>query len=256
MFQILVREKKRRAISPLFLAVSAAAHVLVFGGVMYAASATPDSPKDLVGSVLDLPPIVEKAPETPKVERADPVVPPETPDEPAPVVGETVVLQPPAEVPVQIAPPSANETPITAAMVTGIGKEGDVFGTPDPADDRPPTGNTNPGEAAPGTEYVPDAGMVDELPLLDRNGLARLLERHYPPMLRDARVSGRVVVELIVDRDGRVRPESAKVIEASHAAFGEATVRAAERFRFRPAKIGGMMVPVKVSIPIVWTLSN
>jgi TonB family protein len=174
----------------------------------------------------------------------------------APVTGETVVLQPPTEVPDVISPPRANETPITPDMVTGIGKPGDVIGTPDRMDVRPPTGNTNPGTTVTPPDYVPEAGDVDELPALDRNGLARLMERNYPPHLRDSHVNGRAVVEVIVDADGRVRPGSAKVIETSHPAFEDATLRAAERFRFRPAKIAGMVVPVKVSIPVVWTTND
>ncbi|HEY0037171.1 MAG TPA: TonB family protein [Longimicrobium sp.] len=256
MFQILVREKKRRAISPLFLAVSAAAHVAIFGGVMYAASGEPEPQQEYVGTELDIPPIVEKEPV--KV-LPTPPPPPDTPDEPAadaPVVGQTVVLQSPTVVPDLIQPPRQNETPITPDMVTGIGKPGDVIGTPDPGDVRPPTGNTDPGTPVKPADWVPGEGDVDELPSLERNGLARLMERHYPPQLRDARVSGRALVEVIVDEDGRVRPGSAKVIETSHPDFENATLRAAERFRFRPAKIAGMVVPVKVAIPVVWTTSD
>jgi TonB family protein len=255
MFQILVREKKRRAISPLFLAVSAAAHVAIFGGVMYAASGEPEQPQEVVGPDVLLPPIVEKEKETNTV--APP--PPAAPDEPAevaPVVGETLVLQPPEEIAETIAPPRANETPITPDMVTGIGKPGDVIGTPDPADNRPATGTPDPGTPVKPADWVPGEGDVDELPSLDRNGLARLMERHYPPQLRDARVSGRALVEVIVDTDGRVREGSAKVIETTHPAFETATLRAAERFRFRPAKIAGMVVPVKVAIPVMWTTSD
>jgi TonB family protein len=255
MFQILVREKKRRAISPLFLAVSAAAHVAIFGGVMYAASGEPEQPRWVVGSEVDLPPIPVKEKEPVKVAP----LPPTTPDEPAavePVKGETVVLQPPTVVPDLIHPPRQNETPITPDMVTGIGKPGDVIGTPDPADDQPATGIPHTGTTETPPVWIPGEGDVDELPSLERNGLARLMERNYPPQLRDARVSGRAVVEVIVGEDGRVRPGSARVIETSHPAFENATLRAAERFRFRPAKIAGMVVPVKVAIPVVWTTSD
>jgi len=257
MFQILVREKKRRAISPLFLAVSAAAHVVIFGGMMYAASGEPERTEVVLDGIIDIPDVPEKAIEKPRVDPPPPA--PDTPDEPAadaPVVGQTVVLQPPTEVPDVIQPPRQNETPITPDMVTGIGKPGDVIGTPDPADVRPATGNPDPGTTATPPIWVPGPGDVDELPSLDRNGLARLMERNYPPQLRDARVSGRAVVEVIVDEDGRVRPGSARVIETSHPAFEDATLRAAERFRFRPAKIAGMVVPVKVAIPVVWTTSD
>jgi TonB family protein len=256
MFQILVREKKRRALSPLFIAVSAAAHVLIFGGVMYAASGEPDEPRAVIEDFYDIPQAPVPAP---PVEPAEVDPPPATPDEPAtvePVTGETVVLNPPADVPKTISPPSADETPITPDMVTGIGKPGDVIGPVNPTDDRPPTGPIPPGTTVTPPDWVPGEGDVDELPSLDRNGLSRLMERNYPPQLRDARVSGRAVVEVIVDEDGRVRPGSAKVIETSHPAFENATLRAAERFRFRPAKIAGMAVPVKVAIPVVWTTSD
>lgn len=256
MFQILVREKKRRAISPLFLAVSAAAHVVIFGGVMYAASGKPEEPRWVVGPEVELPPIPEKEKE-PNTVTPPPPAEPDAPDAPeAPVVGETLVLQPPTDIPVTISPPGADETPITQEMVTGIGKPGDVIGTPDPTDVRPATGNPDPGTPVKPKDWVPGEGDVDELPSLDRNGLSRLMERNYPPQLRDARVSGRAVVEVIVDEDGRVRPGSARVIETSHPAFEDATLRAAERFRFRPAKIAGMVVPVKVAIPVVWTTSD
>jgi protein TonB len=254
MFQILVGEKKRRAISPLFLAISAAAHVVIFGGVMYAASGQPEQPRAMIEDIIELPDIPEKAVEKPIV---DPL--PDSPAEPAtvePVKGETLVLQSPTVVPDVISPPRATETPITPDMVTGIGKPGDVIGTPDPADDRPATGNPNTGTSETPPDWVPGERDVDELPTLERNGLARLMERNYPPQLRDARVSGRALVEVIVDTNGRVRPGSAKVIETSHPAFEDATLRAAERFRFRPAKIAGMVVPVKVAIPVVWTTSD
>lgn len=257
MFQILVREKKRRAISPLFLAVSAAAHVAIFGGVMYAASGEPEQPQIVVDGIIDIPEIPEKAIEKPTVDPPPPA--PDSPDEPAtvePVKGETLVLQPPTETPDVIAPPRADERPITPDMVRGIGKPADVIGTRDPADTRPATGNIDPGRPVKPADWVPGEGDVDELPTLERNGLARLMERNYPPHLRDARVSGRALVEVIVDTDGRVRPGSAKVIETSHPAFEDATLRAAERFRFRPAKIAGTIVPVKVAIPVVWTTSD
>lgn len=251
MFQVLVREKKRRTISPLFIGASVAAHVLVFGGVIYAASGeTAAPPTEVIEDMFPIAP-VERPVEKPTVEEPKPV----EQDQPVvekPVVGETVVIPSPTVIPDRIAPPSATETPLTPDMVTGVGKPGDVIGTPDPEDTRPATGE-NAGSDDPAEEIILTPDMVEELPRLDQAGLARILERNYPPMLRDARMNGRVVVELVVDRDGRVRPESARIVESSHPAFADATLRAVERFRFRPAKIGGMVVPVKVSIPIVWT---
>jgi hypothetical protein len=159
MFQILVREKKRRAISPLFLAVSAAAHVAIFGGVMYAASGEPERTEVVIDDIIDIPDVPEKAIEKPTVDPPPPA--PDTPDEPAadaPVIGETLLLQPPTDIPPVISPPRANETPITPDMVTGIGKPGDVIGTPDPTDIRPATGNPDPGTPVKPQRAVPPHG--------------------------------------------------------------------------------------------------
>ena len=151
---------------------------------------------------------------------------------------KTIIAEPPGLPPVD---PGNHDDGIT----------GDVIGTP-PADPVPPTSNTAPAPA--GAGYVPGIEDVEEAPVLNRNGLPRTMERYYPSVLRDSRVAGRVVIELIVDEDGRVREGSARVVDASHPAFGEAALRAVERFRFRPAKMAGVPVPVRVTIPINWTV--
>jgi protein TonB len=73
-------------------------------------------------------------------------------------------------------------------------------------------------------------------------------------MLRDAGITGITVVELVIDRNGAVEPGSVTVEETTHEAFRAAAVRAAERFRFRPARLRGQPVPVRVSLPIEWTI--
>ncbi|HEX6041421.1 energy transducer TonB, partial [Longimicrobium sp.] len=117
----------------------------------------------------------------------------------------------------------------------------------------PPSGNPSP-PSPPAEDFVPDESMVEVRPELNRDGLARTMERYYPSIMRDSRVAGRVVVEVIVDENGRVRQGSARIVETTHPAFGEATLQAVERFRFRPARMGGTAVPVRVTIPINWTV--
>jgi TonB family protein len=73
-------------------------------------------------------------------------------------------------------------------------------------------------------------------------------------MLRDAGVTGHTTVVLVIDRNGRVEPGSVSVQETTHDAFREAAVRAAEHFRFRPAKLHGRPVAVRISFPIEWTI--
>ena len=155
------------------------------------------------------------------------------------------------EVPESIAPEPPATQPIDPEPYLRDGRRGPVL-TP-----RPPAGEPrDSGTGQPtlrGRDFVFDETNVEELPVLERDGLSRAMERYYPSVLRDARISGRVLVEVIVDENGRARPGSARVIETSHPAFEQATLRVLERFRFRPAKVMGTPVPVRVTIPIQWT---
>jgi protein TonB len=249
MFKVL-NARKRRVISPTTVVASIAAHVLLLGGAVYAA-ASDTGPRERVEGIVELPPLPT---EPPAVEPEDPTppppAPPSEPDAPAPVPGATLEVPVVTEVPETIKPELAGTPPVDDKHFSGIGPVGNVIGPP-PATPTPPAPAPRP---APPSDYVPDESMVEERPSLNRDGLARTMERLYPSVLRDGRVAGRVVVELIVEADGRVRPNSAQVVEATHPAFGEATLRAVERFRFRAAKMGGVPVPVRVTIPINWTV--
>ena len=254
MFKVLSGEKKRRVISPATITASVAAHLLLVAGFVYAASAEPERVRpvepDTILRYVELEP---KAPPPPPI---DEPTPPPPADEPvkAPVPGETLEIPQVTDVPKVLPPPNPTERPIDLTQHTGQGRPGDYIG-PRNDDPKPPTGDPEP-PAGPPADYIPREEDVEVRPELDRNGLSRALERHYPAILRDSRVSGRVVIEVIVDENGRPRPGSARVVEASHPAFGEAALRAVDRFRFRPARMGGTAVPVRVTIPIQWTVPN
>lgn len=251
MFKVL-EGRKRRVMSPATMVASVAAHLLLLGGAVYAAASAP-APRERVDHIIDVfpEPIDPVAPKP-----LEPVQPPPAPeqprqpDAPAPVAGERLELQAPSVVPIKVLDEVPGTPPVNEDDFRRDGRLGDVIGTP-PEVPTPPTGNTTP---APAEEYIPDAESVEERPQLNRDGLARTMERYYPSVLRDSRVAGRVVVELIVEENGRVREGSARVVDASHPAFGEAALRAVERFRFRPAKMAGVPVPVRVTIPINWTV--
>lgn len=256
MFKVLSGEKKRRVISPGTITASVAAHLLLVAGFVYAASAEPE-PREVVGVEVELPELVEEQKqETPPPPVEEQPTPPPLADEPVqePVPGETLEVPQVTDVPDVLPPPNPADRPINPDDYSGIGRPGDYIGPP-AADPKPPTGEPAP-PAGPVEDFIPDETMVERRPELDRNGLGRALERHYPSILRDSRVSGRVVIELIVDANGRPRPGSARVVDASHPAFGEAALRAVDRFRFRPAMMGGTAVPVRVTIPIQWTVPN
>lgn len=252
MFKVL-DGRKRRVISPTTVIASVAAHVLLLGGALYAA-ANDTRPVEVVATELDLPPLpTEPAP--PEVEPVEPTPPPPTPepsepDAPEPVPGEVLQLETPTEAPRVITPEPPGTPPVNPMDFQRDGRIGDYIGKPGPTP-TPPTGNPTP---PPAGDFIVDESMVEVRPELNRDGLARTMERYYPSVMRDGRVAGRVVVEVIVDENGRVREGSARIVETTHPAFGDATLRAVERFRFSPARMGGTPVPVRVTIPINWTV--
>lgn len=254
MFKVLTGEKKRRVFSPATIIASVAAHLLLLGGLVYASTGDTEFVDDVICLVdCELPPLTPEPPAPPPppiIEQPTPPTVTQT-DEPVrpPVPGEELAVRE-VTVPDSIPTEVPGAVPVDPRMHDGQGPIGDVPGPP-PAEPTQPSGDPTPAPTGP-----IHAHEAEVLPVLDRNGLSRVLERHYPAVLRDARVSGRVVIELVVDEEGVPVEGSARVIEASHPAFGEAALRAVDRFRFRPARIGRTPIPVVVTIPIQWTVPD
>jgi len=76
----------------------------------------------------------------------------------------------------------------------------------------------------------------------------------YPELLRQARVQGHVVLEATVDSTGRVLAESILVISASSPGFVAPARQALLSTVFRPARIGGRAVRMRVRLPFEFTL--
>lgn len=111
--------------------------------------------------------------------------------------------------------------------------------------------------------HVPDtvplpAGVIDVARATDKprlaNGqeLSRLLQELYPPLLREAGISGQATVSLVIDTEGATR--GVRAVSASHPAFGEAGVAVMRQARFRPAKNDGKPVAVRITMPISFSL--
>lgn len=248
MFRVFVRKRKRRLSTPRIVALSAGVHLLLLGAAVAVSTAAPApaAPDERITDEWDI------------IEPKDPPPPPE-PEQPRPVdapppptPGETVQLPAPTTIPDGIPEPDLDAVPLTPADVSGEGKLGDVIGPP-PAAPAPPTGSTAPADPGPPNfdGYVYET--VEEKPTLS-NGreVARLLDRNYPRSLAEQGVAGQVMLELIVDVNGRVRPGSVRVVSATDPQFSEASVRIAERLRFTPARVGDRAVPVMVTLPIDW----
>jgi TonB family protein len=156
-------------------------------------------------------------------------------------------------VPPDLPPTDPDAPPTNPADYSGEGPVGNVIGTP-PATPQPPVPDPGPLPDFRTDEPI-DARNADQLPqLLSPRDAQRMLERVYPSTLRDAGVTGHTTVLLVIDKTGAVEPGSITVQESTHDAFRDAAVRAAERFRFRPAKLHGEAVAVSISIPIEWQI--
>ncbi len=81
--------------------------------------------------------------------------------------------------------------------------------------------------------------------------VVRAVKPDYPQIAQDAGVSGTVLLQVLVGRDGRV--EDVKVVRSIPLLDG-AAAEAARRWRFRPALVSGRPVRVWVALPVRFNL--
>jgi protein TonB len=74
----------------------------------------------------------------------------------------------------------------------------------------------------------------------------------YPALAVRAGLEGKVLVNMWVDRTGRVR--KAVVVKTDHEMFNDAALEAARRFVFTPATMNGKPVSVWVVVPFRFTI--
>jgi protein TonB len=192
-----------------------------------------------------------KEPEPPKPEPPPPPPPP-TPEAPPPVVKGFQELIPPEKPPTEIKAPDPNQQAVNANDFSGVGKAGGVANGVDNGQAQDVTNRT-----APPDEGTYELSAVEEQPSLANNAeVVRVLSRNYPPLLRDAGVTGTVTMKMRVMEDGTVDQSSISIENSSNDAFSDAAKRVVERMRFHPAKVGGKAVKVWVIMPVQFTLQT
>jgi protein TonB len=72
----------------------------------------------------------------------------------------------------------------------------------------------------------------------------------FPELLRQAGISGRVLVQAIVDTLGRAEPNSVKVLQSPNPGFDQSARNYVLKALFRPARVHGRAVRVLIQIPI------
>lgn len=163
------------------------------------------------------------------------------PTKPRPAVTRAAAPQPIAPAPAPPAPDVAAVVPPgpgTAAGVTG-GTGDTVAGTAD--------GVAGGVVGGLGDRPLPLAAVASPPELLDR------VTPEYPRRARALEIEGQVVLEVVLDRSGRIEPD-VKVIR-SVAQLDEAAVAAVRQWRFRPARDrDGRTVRVVMEIPVRFVL--
>lgn len=148
-----------------------------------------------------------------------------------PILLETVVLP--------VIPP-----PLIATALQGVTTARPAFpvqGTTASALPPPPTG--------PGAVW--DAPFVEEAPQILAGPLPA-----YPELLRQAGIRGQVVLEAVVDTAGRVEQGSLTVVSATNPGFVAPARQALAATLFRPGRVHGRAVRVRVRIPVDFTLRS
>ena len=259
--------------NPAVIIASVAAHVLVLAGIVWASAAPEEEPEPepeqvTYIDVTEIPPpdpeeVFEAAPEDapPQPAAADPAPrrPPAAPRNPQPTPAAT---DEPAgfqelEVPdLNVSGIPAPDATAAAVRPEDFGGRGAVGGSasgipaPPAARTSERGGSGGSGDAANATY---SANLVDEqVELINRSEVVRILTRRFPSELRDAGIEGRVVVQFVVDRNGRPEPGSIKIISATRQEFAGPSREAIAEFRFRPAKKQGQTVRQVVQLPVTW----
>lgn len=95
---------------------------------------------------------------------------------------------------------------------------------------------------------------TDDYLITTQVSLVREIRIPYPPEAKKANVDGPVVMDLIIDQNGKVK--SVILVRGPGSGLSEAAVEAAKSFEFRPAKVGDQTVVVKIRYTYRFVLEN
>lgn len=74
----------------------------------------------------------------------------------------------------------------------------------------------------------------------------------YPPLMRQGRVQGKVILEAIIEKDGRVT--DVRIVESPHPMLDESAIDAVQQWRYKPILIDGKPTPARVTITTTFGL--
>jgi protein TonB len=224
------RARRRMSILPLSIAVHAVVIVAILISPLAAGIDLPgiSSPLRVVTLTAALPP--EPPPPGPRVT-------PDTPKPAAPIVAPSTISPDPPPVP----PSGPPGPPGGIGPQTGFSGIGGFDSTALPVPGPPP-----PPPPAPPKIVRAGIGVREPKKLVH-------LAPEYPPLAQQARVEGTVVLEAILDEQGRV--QSVRVAK-SQPLLDAAAIRAVSAWRYSPTTLNGVPVSVLMTITITFKLDR
>jgi protein TonB len=199
-------------------ALSFLVHSALIAGAIYATFHATEVVQ-VARMIVDLPLLQQKAPEPPKA-RILGAVP----------AFNTLAI--PTTILPEIPPPA--RAPFDPTSFSGLGVANPVA-----------WGTVATAPAAPRPDSVYSTEMLEELPVRVSGPAAR-----YPELLRAARITGRVMVEFVIDTAGHVEPASLRVTASTNRMFDRPAIEALAAWLFQPARIGGRAVRALVRMPV------
>jgi protein TonB len=220
------------------VAVSIIAHTALVGGIFIGAvwfvtAPVPELPM-MMAFVAPPPPPPPPPPPAPSEKSEAP--------KPLPTSGDVAPIVPPQQIEPEAPVPDSGEgdPPVLGGVPGGI-VGGVVGGVPDLPPPPPPPAPPPPAPRGP----VRIGGEIKEPTLVHR------VEPEYPPIAVASQIEGVVILEAIVDEEGRV--ESVRVLRSPGVFLDTAAVRAVKQWRYTPVLLNGR--PEKFILTVVISFS-
>jgi periplasmic protein TonB len=230
-FEMLIESKKSAAYGGAFGggAFSITLHAVIISAAVYATMHAKEVVREVRHQIDVTLQTQEKKeePPPPKQELASVVAPPKG----------FQTLSMPTNIPINIPPPSAN-TNFNAADFSGVGVEGGVA-----------RGITTGPVVRTDQPYL--ESVVEERPERISGPLPR-----YPDILKQAGIDGHVVIEAIIDTTGHAERASIKILSTTNALFEQPSREFMAASVFRPGKISGRAVRVRIQQPLNYSVTK
>jgi protein TonB len=250
MLDVLVSSRPRHVVRPWWLSSALALHAIVLAGLIEGTRAMVEVPRVVVAdTTLLFLPRLAPPPVLPPEARHRSALPAGSGDGgslvlrgvPPPKGFQTVIA--PGDIPTTIPPINPDDRPFDPRNYTGRGVEGGVaYGVVGG------TGKADPDAMPSGGDVIYVATMDDAR--FEPAVLISLPQPKYPPVLRDAGISGYVVIRFIVDTLGTVEQPSIKVVLSTHDGFIEPARASVAGAMFHPARWGDRPVRQLAEQPI------